>query len=169
MERNTSGLTAWVEPALLMLLLAGWSALAAGQVTGKTTSPSQTPGLVVFSGGRGDALGYSLDHDDCVTIALLTGTETIHSGHEVARAIKNKIFSGHQEAPVAVFVDPKPTPEKADIVMVVYLRGHRFRDDHAGANILDAKALKDCAGQIVNKLRNPARRVDKENALSGDW
>lgn len=156
--------------ALLMLSLPGF---VAGQKTTPLPKPAIAvpalpPGLVILAGGAGDALSYSL-HNDVVAITLLTGAETPHSGEDIARAIKNNIFTGRQDIPLAVFIYQEPAPGKGDIAMGVFIRGHLFRDDYTEKDILDAKGLRDCAGQIVNKFRNPARRVDKKDALSGDW
>ncbi len=156
--------------ALFMFLFPGF---ATGQKISPPSKPAfavppRSPGLVILTGGGGDALSYSL-HNDVVAIALLTGTETPHSGEDIARAIKNNVFSGHQDVPLAVFIYPEPTPGKGDIALGVFIRGHLFRDDYTEKDMFDAKGLRDCTGQIVNKFKNPARRVDKKNALSGDW
>lgn len=136
--------------------------------TKKMSSGLNYSELIIMTGGAGEALSYSL-HNDVVAIALLTGTETPHSAQDIAQAIKNNIFTGKQDIPLAIFIDPKPTPGKGDISMGVYIRGHHFRDDYTNKDVLDAKTLRECAGQIVNKLKTSDRRIDKNNALSGDW
>lgn len=144
---------------------------APGQASSGSTKMSSVLNyseLTILTGGAGEALSYSL-HNDVVAIALLTGTETPHSAQDIAQAIKNNIFTGKQDIPLAVFIDPKPTSGKGDISMGVYIRGHHFRDDYTNKDVLDAKTLRECAGQIMNKFKTPDRRVDKNNALSGDW
>lgn len=155
---------------LLMLLLPGFAAAQKISPTPKPAIavPAPPPGLVILSGGGGDALAYSV-RNNVVAIALLTGSETPHSGEDIARAIKKNIFSGEQDVPLAIFIYPKQTPGKGDIAMSVYIRGNHFRDDYTEKNTFDAKSLRNCAGQIVNKYKDPSRFIDLQNVLSKEW
>lgn len=139
--------------------------IAVGQGAG---NGKEEPPLVILTGGGGDALSYSVRHN-VVAIALLTGEYTPHSGEAIAKAIKDNIFSGKQDVPLAIFIYPEQTPGKGDIGMVVYIRGNKFRDDYTEKNTFDAKALRNCAGQIVNKYKDPNRFIDQKNVLSKEW
>jgi len=123
--------------------------------------------LTILKGGAGDALEYSMDHK-VVAITLTTGKDAPYTPQQIAEALDKNIFSGYAEVPIAVFIDTEPVPGSAGIVMGVFIRGYSLTDDYKGTRYFNPNQLKDCAGQIANKLKSPKRLIDKSNPLSAD-